>query len=320
MRLKRTLSLAAAQAVVISTPAVADTLLVGNKNENTVSFIDLRSGSEQVKVPTGNAPHEIAISPDGRQAAVVAYGGTSLDILDIAGKRVLKRIEIAPNAGPHGIVWLRNGQLVVTNDRSNTLALVDPRSGEVRAAPTGQRGSHMVAVSPDQRRAYVSNIISGSVTVFDLPSLRKVQDIQLGGMAEGIALSKDGRRLWVGNNTAPEIRVVDLATGRVAATLPTDPNAIRVAISPDGKTVVTSNFTSGTLNLFDEPRQRPLRTIRLSGERTALQVTLQFSKDGKRIFVAETGRNTIAEVDLASGRVLRRIAAGKGGDGLAIAP
>jgi DNA-binding beta-propeller fold protein YncE len=320
MRLKRTLSLAAAQAVVISTPAVADTLLVGNKNENTVSFIDLRSGSEQVKVPTGNAPHEIAISPDGRQAAVVAYGGTSLDILDIAGKRVLKRIEIAPNAGPHGIVWLRNGQLVVTNDRSNTLALVDPRSGEVRAAPTGQRGSHMVAVSPDQRRAYVSNIISGSVTVFDLTSLRKVQDIQLGGMAEGIALSKDGRRLWVGNNTAPEIRVVDLATGRVAATLPTDPNAIRVAISPDGKTVVTSNFTSGTLNLFDEPRQRPLRTIRLSGERTALQVTLQFSKDGKRIFVAETGRNTIAEVDLASGQVLRRIAAGKGGDGLAIAP
>lgn len=320
MRLKRTLSLTAALAVLISTPAIADTLLVGNKNENTVSFIDLRSGNEQVKVPSGNAPHEIAISPDGRQAAVVAYGATSLDILDITGRRVLKRIEIAPNAGPHGIVWLRSGNLVVANDRSNTLAVVDPRSGEVRAAPTGQRGSHMVAVSPDQRRAYVSNIISGSVTVFDLPSLRKVQDIQLGGMAEGIALSKDGRRLWVGNNTAPEIRVVDLATARVVATLPTDPNAIRVAVSPDGKTVVTSNFTSGTLNLFDERAQKPLRTIRVSGERTALQVTLQFSKDGKRIFVAETGRNTIAEVDLASGQVLRRIAAGKGGDGLAIAP
>jgi DNA-binding beta-propeller fold protein YncE len=320
MRLKRTLSLAAAQAVVISTPAVADTLLVGNKNENTVSFIDLRSGSEQVKVPTGNAPHEIAISPDGRQAAVVSYAGTGIDILDIAGKRLAKRIEIAPNAGPHGIVWLRSGKLLVTNDRSNTLALVDPRSDQVQAAPTGQRGSHMVAVSPDQRRAYVSNILSGSVTEFELPALRKVRDIQLGGMAEGIALSRDGRRLWVGNNTAPEIRVVDLATARIVATLPTDPNAIRVAVSPDGRTVVTSNFTSGTLNLFDERAQKPLRTIRLSGERTALQVTLQFSKDGKRIFVAETGRNTIAEVDLASGQVRRRIPAGKGGDGLAIAP
>lgn len=320
MQLKPFLSLTAALAVLAVVPAAAQTLLVGNKNENTVSFIDLRSGREQVKVPTGNAPHEIAISPDGRRAAVVAYGGTSIDILDIAGKRVVKRIEIAPNAGPHGILWLRNGQLVVANDRSNTLALVDPRSGEVRAAPTGQRGSHMVAVSPDQRRAYVSNIISGSVTVFDLPSLNKVQDIPLGGMAEGIALSKDGRRLWVGNNTAPEIRVVDVATARVMATLPTDPNAIRVAVSPDGKTVVTSNFTAGTLNLFDEGTRRPLRTIRLSGERTALQVTLQFSKDGKRIFVAETGRNTIAEVDLASGQVRRRIPAGKGGDGLAIAP
>lgn len=320
MRLKPTLSLVALLALCAAAPAAADTLLVGNKNENTVSFIDLGTGAEQARVPTGNAPHEIAISPDRRQAAVVSYGGTGIDVLDVAGRRVAKRLEIAPNAGPHGIVWLRSGKLLVTNDRSNTLALVDPGSGEVQAAPTGQRGSHMVVVSPDQRRAYVSNILSGSVTEFELPALRKVRDIQLGGMAEGIALSRDGRRLWVGNNTAPEIRVVDLAAGKVVATLPTDPNAIRVAVSPDGRMVVTSNFTSGTLNLFDERARRPLRTIRLSGERTALQVTLQFSKDGKRIFVAETGRNTIAEVDLASGQVLRRIAAGKGGDGLAIAP
>ena len=34
--------------------------------------------------------------------------------------------------------------------------------------------------------------------------------------------------------------------------------------------------------------------------------------------MAETGTDTIAEVDYASGRVLRRIAAGEGGDGLAI--
>ena len=62
------------------------TLLVGNKGEDTVSFIDLASGGELARLPTGRMPHEIAISPDGKQAAVVAYGGTTIDIFDIGGR------------------------------------------------------------------------------------------------------------------------------------------------------------------------------------------------------------------------------------------
>ncbi len=56
-------------------PAAAGTLLIGNKGEDTLSFVDLATGRELGRVATGKAPHEIAVSPDGRQAAVVAYGG-----------------------------------------------------------------------------------------------------------------------------------------------------------------------------------------------------------------------------------------------------
>ena len=48
------------------------------------------------------------------------------------------------------------------------------------------------------------------------------------------------------------------------------------------------------------------------------QVTILFSPDGERIYVAETTANTIAEVDFASGRVLRRLPGAGGGDGIAI--
>ena len=54
----------------------APVLLIGNKGENTLSFVDLGTGAELGRSPTGKWPHEIAVSPDGRQAAVVAYGGT----------------------------------------------------------------------------------------------------------------------------------------------------------------------------------------------------------------------------------------------------
>jgi DNA-binding beta-propeller fold protein YncE len=50
------------------------------------------------------------------------------------------------------------------------------------------------------------------------------------------------------------------------------------------------------------------------------QVTILWSPDGERIYVAETGTDTVAEIDYRSGEVLRRIAVGAGGDGMAIVP
>lgn len=299
-------------------PAYADLLIVGNKGEDTVSFISLQSGLECARLPTGKAPHEIAISPDGSQAAVVAYGGTSIDLYDVRRQQHLRTIDLSPNAGPHGILWLRPNRIVVTFDRSNTVAILDLRKGEFASVPTGQLGSHMLAASPDRRRAYVANILSGTVSVIDLLRQVKEGDIPTGGNPEGLAITPDGKQLWVGDNSGPRVRVIDLAKRSVIATLPTDPIAIRLAITPDGKTALASNFMSGTLALFDVQTLTPVRTIKLAGSAKAMQVTLAISADSKTAFVAETGRDQIAEVNLRSGVVERRITPGKGGDGLAI--
>ena len=314
------LAVLALLAFALTAPAGADTLLIGNKGENTVSFVDLKTGRECTRLPTGPQPHEIDLSPNGRQAAVVAYGGTTIDIFDVARARLVRRIDLSPGAGPHGIVWLSDGRIAIAAERSRSLEMVDPRSGSVRSIPLGQNGPHMLAVAPDQRMAYVANILSGTVSVVDLGKLKKVGDIPVGGNPEGIAITRDGRQLWVGDDSRPHIRVVNIASQRTVDTLPIDSVAFRVAISPDGRTAVSSNLASGTLNLFDVASRRPLRTIRVSGDAKAMQVTLAFSRDGRRLFVAETMKDTIAEVDLGSGAVLRRIFAGRNGDGLAIAP
>ena len=305
-------------AAIVSGPVAADVLVVGNKGEDTVSFISLKSGKHCARISTGKAPHEIAISPDGNQAAVVAYGGTSIDLFDIRWQRLVRRIDLAPNAGPHGIAWLSAGRIAVTFDRSNSVAHVDPRDGSFASVATGQRGSHMLAVSPDWQRAYVANILSGSVTVIDLERMVKLGDIATGGNPEAIAITRDGKELWLGDHSGPRVRVIDLATGKLAATLPTDPFAIRLAMTPDGKTAVASNFQSGTLGLFDVRTRRPLRTIKLSGSAKAMQVTIAISSNSRLAYVAETGSDQIAEVDLRAGKVLRRIPTGRGGDGLAV--
>ena len=294
-------------------------LLVGNKGEDTLSFIDLASGKELGRQPTGTMPHEIAVSPDGKRAAVVAYGGTTIDVFDVATRAKLRTIDLSPNRRPHGLLWLADGRLVATAEGSKSVAVVQP-DGSIRSIATGAEGSHMVAVAPDQRTAYVSNIRSGSVSVLDLQEGRKLRDLPVGGQPEGLSLAEGGTVLWVGDLSAPRVQAIDTRTGRRLTEIAVDPVAIRVATSPDGRTIATSNNRAGTVSLIDAASRKLIRTVAVSSDEKAGQVTILFSADGRRLYAAETGRNQVAEIDLATGKVLRRIEAGKLGDGLAIVP
>ena len=324
------LILAAALLAQASTPqapptggaAPAGTLLVGNKGENTVSFIDLASGRELGRAPTGPMPHEIAISPDGRQAAVVAYGGSTIDIFDVRTRERLRRIDLSPNDRPHGIVWLADGRIIATTERSRSLSIVDLRGAQpaVTSIATDQQGSHMVAVSPDARRAYTANIGSGTVSVIDLAGRTKLRDLPVGGQPEGIALTPDGRTLWVGDLQGARVTAWDTNSFERVAELSTGPVPIRVLASPDGRWIVTSNLQGGNLSLIDAARREVVRTIQVSGSGDARQVTILFSRDGRYLYAAETGRNQVAEIEMATGQVRRRLMAGQDGDGLAIAP
>jgi YVTN family beta-propeller protein len=302
-----------------SVPAAAETLLVGNKGEDTLSLIALDSGAELARVPTGKMPHEIAISPDGRQAAVVAYGGSTIDVVDIASRAKVRTIDISPNQRPHGLLWLADGRLVATAEGSDSVAVIAP-DGTVTSIATGQKGTHMVVVAPDNRTAYTANIASGTVSVIDLTDAKKLRDLAVGGKPEGLSLAKRGRELWVGDLEAPRVSVWDTARGEKIAEQAVDPVAIRVLTSPDGKWVATSNIGAGTISLFDAETRALAKVIQVSEGDAARQVTLLWSPDSRRIYAAETGIDKVAEIDVASGKVLRRIAAGKNGDGLAIAP
>ena len=297
------------------------TLLIGNKGENSLSLVDLRSGREVRRVPTGRMPHEIALSPDGRRAAVVAYGGRTIEIYALPGAERVQTVELGENARPHGLLWLPDNRLLATAEGRDALAIVDMngRTPRVREMATGAEGSHMVAVSPDRTRAYVANMGAGTVGVFDLRQRARLREIPAGSQPEGLAVSPDGRRLWVADRAGDTLRVIDTGSFRELAALPTGKTPIRVAISPDGRHAVTSDFGAAALSLFDARTMRPVGTIPV-GRPGSQQVTILFSRDGRRLYVAETGTDTVAELDFPSGRVLRRLPAGKNGDGLGLSP
>lgn len=312
----RRLILAALLATAVTLPAAArDLLLVGNKGEDSFGIYDLADGKQLAKLPTGSQPHEIAVMGDGTQAAVVNYGGSTIDIIDLDPLGKVATIELSPNKRPHGLLWMpKSERLIATTEGSNSVAIVEP-NGKITSIATGQQGSHMVALLGEER-AFVANIGSGTVSVLDLKANTKLRDLTVGGKPEGIAVA--GGKVFVGDLTAPRLSVFDAATYEKLGELAIDGNAIRVIASPDGKIVATSNVNKGTVTLIDTATHSVLRSFPVSGDPQVAQVTLIWSADGRHLYAAETARNQIAEIDADTGKVLRRIDVGKNGDGLAV--
>ena len=91
--------------------AQAATLVVANKGEATASLIDLPSGQVVATLPTGEGPHEVGMSPDGRYALITDYGtrdaaSNSLTLIDVPAARVVRTIDLGQYERPHGVEWL----------------------------------------------------------------------------------------------------------------------------------------------------------------------------------------------------------------------
>ena len=303
--------------LLLAAPAAAQDayLLVGNKGGDTLSFIDLETGREVSRRPvSAAAPHEIAVSPDGRQAAVVHYGAESLDIFDVASRDIVRTIDLPEGARPHGIAWLPDNRIVATAEGVDSVVVVDGTS--VSTIPTGEQGTHMLAVHPDGRRLYLANMQSASVSLVDLTEGIVVHSVPVGTEPEGVAVI--GGEVWVSDRGGDRVFVLDADTLAVLAEIAVGAFPIRIIASPDGRWAVTSNLRDGTVSVIDTATREVTRTLRVSGSEGAQQVTLLFSPDGERLYVAETAMNKIAEIDFASGELLGRLSGGSAGDGLAI--
>jgi DNA-binding beta-propeller fold protein YncE len=323
---------------VASVVAQAETLLVVRKTDSAVSFIDPGSGLLLATVPTGFAPHEISVSPDGQRAVVSNYGtreqpGASVSIIDLAQPREIRRIELAPHTRPHGVAWYAPDRVAVTTEGSQSLVLVDPDAGRVvQAIATAQETSHMVAVSADASRAYVTSIGSGTTTVFDLAAGRKVTDLPTGAGSEALALSPDGRELWVAARAAGEIAVVDTGSLEITARLPVPGMPIRIAFAADGRIALVTCARSSEIAAFDRDRRTELGRRRIdvvpapgAAQRpfaklapgSALPVGLLWSGDARTAYVAATMGDRVLRVNAISLEVLGVIEVGGEPDGLA---
>ncbi|MEO6779163.1 MAG: SMP-30/gluconolactonase/LRE family protein [Gemmatimonadaceae bacterium] len=141
--------------------------------------------------------------------------------------------------------------------------------------------------------------------------------VTLGSMPLAMVMAPAGDRIVVLLNGWREqgFQVVERATGRVVQTVLQPAAFIGAAFAPDGGTLYVSGgnqdviyryaWRNGTASLIDSLILAP-KAPRQSGRRYPAGIAL--SPDGRTLYAAENLADSVAVVDVASGRVLQRFA------------
>ncbi|MEM7223067.1 MAG: YncE family protein [Pseudomonadota bacterium] len=320
----RLVALSLCALVGLSAPAVANTLIVGNKFEGTVSFIDLESGTEVLRPQTGGSPHEVALSPDGKTAVVVSYLedgyiGEELNLFDVATATRSDTVTISPHLAPHGIAWIgTTDSVIVTTEETRDVIRVDVGQAKVTgAATTDQIGSHLLALSPDSKTAYVTSRGSDTLSVIDVETMDLKTTLAAGEGPEAVDVSPDGKSLWVGNNRSKDIYVFDTDTMKRSARIDVGFLPIRVRFHPDGAHVAVADLRQDRIVVYDAKSHAQVADIDLSKAGAETPASLLFAPDGSSLFVGAQSSGNVVEIDAGTWEITRVLGAGDGADGLA---
>ena len=124
------------------------------------------------------------------------------------------------------------------------------------------------------------------------------------------------------------IQVVERATGRVLQTISLPSTFLGLAFARDGRSLFAAggnadvvyrfDWRAGVATLRDSMVLEARRTVRAAGVRYPGGLAL--SRDGRRLYVAENLADSLAVVDVESGRVMQRVATDRYPYGVAVAP
>jgi len=301
----------------------ADTLLVLNKRDAVLAFVDPAALKVLARIPTGEGPHEVAVSDDGKTAVVCNYGtgpnpGTTLMVVDVAARKELRRLTLPGLLRPHGIQAV-GSRFYFTAEGSRAVARYDAASDRIDwIGGTGAEVTHMLVVVPGEKKIYTANIGGNSVSMLDLtnaPRQTVLKQIAVAKGPEGIDLAPDGSAVWVAGRT-PEggISVIDAKTDAVVRTIPTTTKfANRLKFTRDGKFALVSDVANNALLVFNAATGEVVKTIATGAGPSGIQL----DEAGKRVYVACAGAGKVQVIDSGTWSVVGDVETGTEPDGMA---
>ena len=175
-------------------------------------------------------------------------------------------------------------------------------------------------------RIYVTNEISGDLSVIDSKSLEVVATIPLGKRPRGIHASPDGKTIYVAlsgsppappgvdestlpppDHSADGIGVFDVATNKLVKMLKAGSDPENFDVSRDGKTIYVSNEDANGISFIDVAAGQLTKTIKTGEEPEGVTVT----PDGDFVYSTNEEDGTVSGTDPVAGDLVKTFKVGR---------
>lgn len=201
--------------------------------------------------------------------------------------------------------------------RSTRVVVLDLETGKPVGEIPNTAGVHGIALAPEFGRGYTSNGRAGTVTVFDLATLKSVAEIRTTGEnPDAILFEPVTKRVFTFNGRGANATAIDAASGEVVGTIalagkpefPASDAAGRIYVNIEDKAEVA---------VLDAKKLALVARWPVPGCKDPTGLALD-AKSG-RLFVG-CGNRVAAVMSTADGKVLATVPTGAGTDGVAFDP
>lgn len=200
--------------------------------------------------------------------------------------------------------------------RGTHVIVMDGDSGKVIGDIPDTSGVHGIALAPEVGRGFTSNGREGTVSIFDLKTLKVLDKVKVGENPDAIVYDSATKRVFTMNGRSHDSSAIDAATGKVVGTIPLEGKPEFAVTDEHGKLFVNLEDKSELLEL--DPKKLTINS-RWSLAPCESPSGLAIDRKHHRLFsVCENGM--MAVVDANSGKVIATPAIGKGPDAAGFDP
>jgi YVTN family beta-propeller protein len=196
--------------------------------------------------------------------------------------------------------------------RGERVDVVETVSGKLTASIAHTSGVHGIAFAPALTRGFTSNGRSNTVSVFELDTLRVIQEIPVSGKKpDAILYESQHNHIFTANGESADLTVVDAGSLQVAATVPLPGPPEFMATDASGSVYVNIETEPGKLVAVDARTLTVKSTWPLPG--CANPTGLAIDAAHHRLF-SVCQNQVMAVTDSQSGKQVARVVIGRGPD------
>ncbi len=252
--------------------------------DSDLTILDSATGKKtgRIKLSFGANPSDLLLSFDLKTLYVSNRGHDEMAVIDL--KSVKVKAMVPTGAHPHFMDLTPDGKyLIVVNNQDVKATILDSSTLAVAGEPRIDLGASGIAVTGDNRFAYIPSIYENNISVIDIEKMERISTIKSIGPIS-IVIPPDSNMAYFCSHR-DRVSILDTRTNKVVGSIPAGDTPNHIRVSKDGSKLFVANATSNDLTVIDIGKRRAVKTIKVGIEPTSSAL----SPDGRFLFVANYG-------------------------------